>query len=246
MGDDDDEEVDAKGKKKKAKLPKLPTAGGPAFPMKKTVAEWLAKKPATAKFIVKGFKDTELKPTWSDVQGGGTAWYGSLLSSIKSLFLTKKVPRVAPSMANPSFLLGAPCTTEEVRLFFLSPSPSHCLTHCILPKDILHVKQMPDFGGRLSARNVELLAQYLTVPYLRIPLVLKFFATQEMTSALACPELMEMLDGVIFEPGEWQATEAKSVPVVVPAPDREHLATPLGLLFNELRCVSFFAPPRAQ
>jgi hypothetical protein len=167
--------------------------------------------------VVKGFRNTELKPTWADVQGGGTAWYGSLLKNITSLFLSKKEPRVAPSMANPSFLLGAPCTTEE---------------------DVLHVKQMPDFGGRLSGRNVELLAQYLTAPYLRIPLVLKFFATQEMTSALSCPELMEMLDGVVFEPGEWQASEAKAVPTMVPAPDRDHLATPLGLLFNELR----FAP----
>jgi hypothetical protein len=52
LGEEDDDPVDAKtsgAKKKKAKPPKLPSAGGPAFPMKKTVAEWLVKKPATAK-----------------------------------------------------------------------------------------------------------------------------------------------------------------------------------------------------
>jgi hypothetical protein len=30
---------------------------------------------------------------------------------------------------------------------------------------------LPTFGGRLSARQAELLLSYLTVPYLRIPLV---------------------------------------------------------------------------
>ena len=44
----------------------------------------------------------------------------------------------------------------------------------------------------------------------------------------------ELLDCVLFEPGEWSAVDP---PVAdrVPAPDRACLATPAGLLFNELQ-----------
>ena len=70
--------------------------------------------------------------------------------------------------------------------------------------DILHVTKLPDFGGRLRAEHCELLLQYLTAPYLRIPLVLRFFAEQDKTSCLANNDLQEMLDCVLFEPGDWQ------------------------------------------
>ena len=39
----------------------------------------------------------------------------------------------------------------------------------------LHLRRLPDFDGRLRPHGIELLLQYLTVPYLRIPLVLDFF-----------------------------------------------------------------------
>ena len=35
--------------------------------------------------------------------------------------------------------------------------------------DVLHLRQLPDFDGHLRPSRVELLLQYLTVPYLRIP-----------------------------------------------------------------------------
>ena len=38
------------------------------------------------------------------------------------------------------------------------------------------LQTLPDFGDRLRARDCELVLQYLTVPYIRIPLVIKFFA----------------------------------------------------------------------
>lgn len=38
------------------------------------------------------------------------------------------------------------------------------------------LQSLPDFGDRLRARDCELMLQYLTVPYLRIPLVIKFFS----------------------------------------------------------------------
>ena len=38
--------------------------------------------------------------------------------------------------------------------------------------DVLHIQELPDFGGRIAKRDSELLVQYLLVPYLRIPLVI--------------------------------------------------------------------------
>jgi len=90
----------------------------------------------------------------------------------------------------------------------------------------LYVPTLPTFGGRISQRDCELLACYLTAPYLRIPLVLQFFATQVRVKALHSKRLRDIVDGTLFEPATWQATEQKAVPTVVPS--REHLSTPTG------------------
>ena len=103
--------------------------------------------------------------------------------------------------------------------------------------DVLHLtkENLPTFNGKLSRRESELLLSYLTVPYLRIPLVLNFFAQPERILALGEPQLRNVLDCVIFEPGEWQRDEERPEPKVIPAPDRRHLTTPVGLLFNEIK-----------
>ena len=44
-----------------------------------------------------------------------------------------------------------------------------------------------------------------------------------------------MLDGVLFEPGEWEPDDDKILDETVPANDRSFLSTSLGLLFNEIR-----------
>ena len=99
---------------------------------------------------------------------------------------------------------------------------------------MLHIKKLPDFDKSLSARSVELLLQYLTVPYLRIPLVLTFFSKAENTSALGTVSLQETLDAVLFEPGDFHQNVEKACPEQIPAKSRAHMNTPLGLLFNEL------------
>ena len=99
---------------------------------------------------------------------------------------------------------------------------------------MLHLRVLPNFNKRLSARDSELLISYLTVPYLRIPLLLRFFSTPERIGALADPFLQEVLDAAMFEPSLWQHKLKKDCPEDVPAQDREHLATPCGLLLNEL------------
>jgi len=126
-------------------------------------------------------------------------------------------PRAPPSGANPSNLANQPIVSED---------------------DVLHVKTLPDFGGRLGARDCELLLTYLTAPYIRIPLVLEFFAEQSRITALASPELQGVIDACLFEPSLYQSEiDAQSPPDTVPVKNRSSLATPAGLLFNELqRC----------
>jgi hypothetical protein len=124
-----------------------------------------------------------------------------------------KLPRAMPSQANPSILLGERVDTED---------------------DILHVQKLPDFEGTLGAKDCELMLQYLTAPYMRIPLLLKFFSSEARLKALRTFKIQEVLDAAMFEPGQWQEHMVRESPMEVPAANRDHLCTPTGLLFNEL------------
>ena len=100
---------------------------------------------------------------------------------------------------------------------------------------VLHLRHLPEFGGALRPGDVEALLQMLLCPYLRAPLVLRFFAQPSRTAALSHPELQRTLDAALFEPGEWQPPDKpKAAPLVIPGPDRDHLATPAGCLLQEL------------
>lgn len=133
-----------------------------------------------------------------------------------TLFGGSETARAPASLADPSILAQEPLNSEE---------------------DVLHLRHLPEFDPRnkLSPRNCELLLQYLLVPYMRIPLVLQFFADQMLLTSLASLELQSALDACLFEPGMWQAAYTKVAPSVVPSPLSDgHCATPCGLLFNEL------------
>ena len=67
--------------------------------------------------------------------------------------------------------------------------------------DILHIRDLPTFDGTLGAKDVELLLQYLTAPYIRIPLVLNFFSVESRLKSLRNVEIQEILDAALFEPG---------------------------------------------
>lgn len=84
------------------------------------------------------------------------------------------------------------------------------------------------FDGRINERDSELLISYLTTPFLRIPLILQFFADETRIHALDHPMLQDVVDACLFEPGLWQSQTIKSVPKLIPPPDRSHLATPVG------------------
>ena len=124
-----------------------------------------------------------------------------------------KKPRSTPSQANPSILLGERVDTED---------------------DILHIRNLPDFDGTLGAKDCELMLQYLTAPYMRIPLLLSFFSNEVRLKALRNTNMQEVLDAALFEPGQWKCEFDIPLPSVIPAAERDHLCTPVGLLFNEI------------
>ena len=156
-------------------------------------------------YLVNGFgQQMKILPMQEEEKKGISGFLNRIFS---------KNSRAPLSGADPSALIGEKINNED---------------------DVLYIRPLPDFDERLSQRDVELLISYLTVPYIRIPLVLAFFATQERINALGSPQLRQVLDDVMFEPSQWQHENEKSVPKLCPGDNRDHLSTPCGLLFNEL------------
>lgn len=169
-------------------------------------------------FIVSGFgRQLNASVMTRQAEGGDGSWVSRGLRRI--LGLAEK-PRAPPSAADPSALLQFELGSGELRVK--------------REEDVLHLKQLPSFDGALNDSEAELFMQYLTVPYLRVPLLMHFFAQPSHVHALGHPRLQAALDAAMFEPGLWQHTRFKTLPESVPAPEREHLATPSGILFNEL------------
>ncbi|KNC49197.1 uncharacterized protein AMSG_11859 [Thecamonas trahens ATCC 50062] len=141
-----------------------------------------------------------------------------------------RAPRIAPSAADPNALLPS-----DAKASTLPDSADRRRPLIVNEDDVLHIVDMPTFGDVLSARDSELMLQTLTAPYLRIPLLMQFFADETRVYALAAPELQAVLDAALFEPGAWLAPGARTLPASIPALEQpEVFATSNGLLFNEL------------
>jgi thiol-disulfide isomerase/thioredoxin len=112
--------------------------------------------------------------------------------------------------------------------------------------DLLHMWDLPDFGElaspdqnaaakALGQHDAELLLSYLTVPYLRIPLVISFFASEDRIHLLQAPKLQALFDAVLFEPGTFLPKHSAELePVDVPTSAPELLGTAHHMLLNEL------------
>jgi hypothetical protein len=128
----------------------------------------------------------------------------------------------------------------------------HTAPNVVLTEDdVLHTRNLPEFGGALAQRDSELLLSYLTVGYIRLPLVVAFFSQEDRVHALRDSTIRRVLDSCVFEPGddvvlcvgggERDRTgrhlspefEGKA-PVTVPADDNAYLATAFGALLNEV------------
>jgi Variant SH3 domain len=102
--------------------------------------------------------------------------------------------------------------------------------------DVLHLEnnELPTFGNVLTPSDSERFIQFLTVPYIRIPLILDFFANGDPTrmSALKTKSLQLIVDASLFEPGRWKPADFIDFVKEVPVTDIERLemllATPHG------------------
>ena len=98
-----------------------------------------------------------------------------------------------PSVATPSFFMDAPAVRTE--------------------DDIIYRPSLPDFSDKygqvLNQRDSELLLSYLTVPYMRLPLLLTFFATEDRVHKLQSQDLRNILDSVMFEPSKYLQLQSK-------------------------------------
>lgn len=117
-------------------------------------------------------------------------------------------------------------------------SPSHLAQpHAVHTEDdVLHIQNLPTFEEAIGQQDSELLLSYLTVPYLRIPLVLSFFASEDRIHALRSKDLQAVVDSVVFEPGKYlKLSDGNEIPFEVPTTKTDLLATSYGLLLNELQ-----------
>ncbi|OTN67685.1 Uncharacterized protein PKNOH_S05393500 [Plasmodium knowlesi] len=101
--------------------------------------------------------------------------------------------------------------------------------------DVLYVNDLPFFHPSLNLRDVEILLQYLTVPYIRIPLILEFFCDKNRIKSFQSFDIQQLLLCTLFEPyifkNKYKVTEEDNY---IPTKDRNIFATKYGLLLNEL------------
>jgi thiol-disulfide isomerase/thioredoxin len=110
--------------------------------------------------------------------------------------------------------------------------------------DVLHQWDLPDFGSlevghsrALGQQDSEMLLSFLTVPYMRVPLVISFFSSDDRVHSLQSKQLQGVLDATLFEPSNHlAAVHSNLVPTDVPSSEPHLLATAHGLLLNELCC----------
>eukprot|EP01038_Epipyxis_sp_PR26KG_P004031 gene4031-5768_t len=124
-----------------------------------------------------------------------------------------------PSSATPSFYVPLPTIKTE--------------------DDVIYRPNLPSFedkyGQVLNQRDSELLISYLTVPYMRVPLIMSFFSSEDRIHKLQSAELRLIFDSVMFEPGKYLRIDMGDIePMMVPTPHTDLLASPYGLLLNEL------------
>ncbi len=108
--------------------------------------------------------------------------------------------------------------------------------------DILHLttSELPTFGNVLKPADSERFLSFLTAPYIRIPLILDFFANGDpgRLAGLRSKALQLIVDAALFEPGRWRPADFTDVIREIPVVDEKKLnallSTPLGSMFNEI------------
>lgn len=175
---------------------------------------------------------TQLNFAWNENEGGYT------VSSFSGVELRC---RPDPKQINPVTRKPIPPEHLPIHRYPSTATPSFYVPPPVIKTedDVIYRPNLPSFenqeGQVLNQRDSELLISFMTVPYMRIPLILSFFASDDRIHKLQSAELRLILDSVLFEPGKYLRMDMSHVePTMVPTPHADLLASPHGLLLNEL------------
>jgi hypothetical protein len=105
------------------------------------------------------------------------------------------------------------------------------IRRAVTEEDILFAKTLPNFDDTLSEEDAERLCSYLTVPYLRIPLLLDFFANGRV-GHLFNSDLRDLLYHSLLSAGRWANASVKRISQIPCA--TELVGCSNGILWNEL------------
>ena len=97
--------------------------------------------------------------------------------------------------------------------------------------DVLFAKTLPTFDATLSSEDAERLCSYLTAPYLRIPMLLDYFANGRIGN-LFNKDLRKMLFHSLFSPGNWVDDNLGTIDNIPCEADK--IGCENGILWNEL------------
>ncbi|KAF7457140.1 EF hand family protein [Cryptosporidium felis] len=129
------------------------------------------------------------------------------------------------------------------------PAPSHASSSTPVSvgdeSDILYIRNLPALSEQLQPEEIERILQYLTTPYLRIPLLLQFFSDENRINSLSSISVQHIIWMSILEPWQWSPPprpqsdrggegQLARPSLLVPVEDVKEISTPSGLLFNEL------------
>ena len=148
----------------------------------KNLPEWAALRDVA--FYAKYFLNTNLRvfpePAWCD---GDDAKYSQRDAELSWGFDDRHQQFVVSAFGR-----TLACVSTRRHRFPSSAAPSfYTRPHAVSSEDqILHLRSLPSFGGALGQHDSELLLSYLTVPYIRLPLVLSFFASEARTVEMVC------------------------------------------------------------
>ena len=103
----------------------------------------------------------------------------------------------------------------------------------VTEEDVIHCTTLPLFDHLLTLEASEALMSTLTVPYLRIPLLLAFFANKDRVDLLHHHQLQRLFSCALFEPSTWTRSDDSDPLSSVPAIGGR-LGSCYGLLLNEM------------
>ena len=142
--------------------------------------------------------------------------------------------RKAKSPASPSTYISIPRQQAmgPFRGFLIpglslrTPTPPPSSSSGVSEEDVIHCPTLPLFDHLLTLEACEALMSTLTVPYLRIPLLLAFCANKDRVDILHHHRLQRLFACALFEPSTWTpATTTTPSPLSPLSPDVSAPAT---------------------